>query len=86
MDTIIIDCTKIDSREMLHEVFAKALHFPAWYGKNLDALHDCLTAMTGTIRLENWDTAENKLGKYGLAAKKTIAQAAFQNPNLLIIM
>lgn len=21
----------------------KALHFPAWYGANLDALHDCLT-------------------------------------------
>lgn len=28
--------------EILTE-FGKALHFPTWYGANLDALHDCLT-------------------------------------------
>jgi RNAse (barnase) inhibitor barstar len=28
--------------EALHE-FGRALGFPAWYGGNLDALHDCLT-------------------------------------------
>lgn len=28
--------------EVLHEL-GRALGFPAWYGGNLDALHDCLT-------------------------------------------
>jgi RNAse (barnase) inhibitor barstar len=28
--------------EVLHE-FGRGLGFPAWYGGNLDALHDCLT-------------------------------------------
>lgn len=28
--------------EALHQ-FGRALGFPAWYGGNLDALHDCLT-------------------------------------------
>lgn len=83
---ITIDCSAIDSRESLHRVFAEALSFPEWYGKNLDALHDCLTEISGTIRLENWDIAEAKLGRYGLTAKTAIAKAAFENPNLEIIL
>nr|MBQ8244343.1 barstar family protein [Oscillospiraceae bacterium] len=83
---VTIDCTKIDSRESLHAVFAEALQFPAWYGNNLDALHDCLSAVTGTVRLENWEAAQAALGRYGLAAKRAIMDAAFQNQNLDLIL
>lgn len=86
MEEIVIDCTKIDSREALHSVFAEALSFPSWYGNNLDALYDCLTGLTGTIRLIDWDVAESNLGKYGLAAKRAIANAAFNNTNLEIVL
>ena len=48
---VTIDCSRIQSEEDLHRIFAEALSFPAWYGKNLDALHDCLTVLSGTIRL-----------------------------------
>lgn len=82
---IVIDCAAIDSKETLHRVFAEALSFPEWYGNNLDAMHDCLTAMSGTIRLLDWEAAEAKLGKYGLSAKKVFAEAALENTNLEIL-
>jgi len=34
--------THTELGEILAEL-GKVLHFPAWYGANLDALHDCLT-------------------------------------------
>ncbi len=34
--------TDFDKKQM-HEHIAKVLHFPQYYGKNLDALYDCLS-------------------------------------------
>ncbi len=82
---VTIDCVQIHNREDLHRIFAEALAFPAWYGNNLDALHDCLTSLSGTLRLEHWETAEAVLGKYGLAARRAIADAALQNQKLNLI-
>lgn len=82
---ITIDCSAIENRQDLHRIFADALSFPSWYGNNLDALHDCLASLSGTVRLENWEIAEEKLGRYGLAAKKAIAHAALENEDLLVI-
>lgn len=85
MMNITIDCSAIESRQDLHRIFAEALSFPSCYGSNLDALHDMLTSLSGTVRLENWDAAEERLGRYGLSAKKAIAHAALENENLLVI-
>ena len=68
----------------MHRTFSEALSFPSWYGSNLDALHDQLTSLSGTIRLENWETAEERLGKYGLSAKKVLLHAALENENLIL--
>lgn len=82
---VTIDCSQIRTKEDLHRIFAEVLSFPHWYGKNLDALHDCLASLSGTIRLEGWEEAERALGKYGAAARRAIADAAFQNQNLDLI-
>ena len=37
----------LDGRTLTHEAIAAALHLPAYYGANLDALHDCLTEIGG---------------------------------------
>ena len=45
MKEITIDCRGVLSREEMHRVLAQALSFPDHYGRNLDALHDQLTAI-----------------------------------------
>ena len=45
MKEIVINCTAVGSMAEMHEVLARELNFPDWYGKNLDALHDCLTGL-----------------------------------------
>lgn len=82
MEEIIIDCSQIGNREDLHRIFRETLSFPGWYGNNLDALYDCLTNISGTIRLLDWETAETRLGTYGQRAKKVIATAALHNETL----
>src|SRR5687767_9078982 len=37
------DCSKWGTEEVMHEEFANRLEFPDYYGKNLDALNDCLS-------------------------------------------
>ncbi len=43
MKKIIIDGAKIATKDELHDTLAAAFGFPEWYGRNLDALYDCLT-------------------------------------------
>lgn len=45
MKQIHLHCEDIRSPRQLHERLRDALGFPDWYGCNLDALHDCLTAL-----------------------------------------
>ena len=43
MNYVFLDGAKILSHADLHRAFADALDFPDYYGRNLDALRDCLT-------------------------------------------
>ena len=80
---ITIDCTHIRTREDLYAAMDRSLPLPC--GHSLDALHDVLTSITGTIRLEGWEEACAALGKYGQAAKKAVAHAALENEKLDIL-
>ena len=82
MEERTIDCTQIRTKEDLHRIFRETLGFPEWYGNNLDALYDCLTEISGRVRLLDWDAAEIQLGPYGKNAKKVIAAAALRNTDL----
>jgi len=51
---VIIDALKLNERKEAHEYLAKVFEFPAYYGKNLDALYDCLSEMNiEKIKIEN---------------------------------
>ncbi|WP_433327905.1 barstar family protein [Spirillospora sp. CA-294931] len=41
-DIVHLDALTWTTEQDLHQAFASALDFPAYYGHNLDALHDCL--------------------------------------------
>lgn len=87
MKEITIDCRGFVPRSDLHKAFADALSFPDYYGNNLDALHDCLTAISEETRIHllNWDAAEASLGNYARGAKRAILDAAIANTNLAIL-
>ena len=86
MERIVMDCGKIRTKEDFHSALAKVLHFPDWYGGNLDALHDLLTEIgtDTTLQLHSWADAEAALGAYGSRLEKVMAVSALENPNLHI--
>ena len=43
MKKVTINTVELSTMDEIHEHLAKELNFPAYYGKNLDALYDCLT-------------------------------------------
>ena len=47
----VLDVSACETAEDLHRALAEGLHFPAWYGGNLDALHDCLTDLNEPTEL-----------------------------------
>ena len=53
METIRLDGAGLCRREEAMELLGRALALPEWWGRNLDALYDCLTGGLGRpVRLE----------------------------------
>lgn len=78
-----IDCAEIVTRPQLHRALAQTLKFPEWYGHNLDALHDLLTARTCPTRLvlENWEN----FAPLGQGFRRVLEDAADENPKFSVI-
>ena len=87
MKEITINCRGFVPRSDLHKAFAEALSFPDWYGNNLDALYDQLTAICEetVICLENWIDAEGSMGRYAICARRAMEDAVQANPKLKIV-
>ena len=66
MEFIIIDGRRMTSIEATHAYLASTLRLPDYYGRNLDALHDCLTDLSRSvwIILINGDFMDRNLGDY----------------------
>ena len=66
MKVIIIDANRFVSKSEAHECISEALAFPEYYGKNLDALADCLSELgrDTAVVMTNSDAAREKLGGY----------------------
>lgn len=79
---LIIDGTLIQDREALHDLLSRELQLPKWYGRNLDALQDCLTdrRQPVDIILLHQETLMENLGMYGAMFRKVLLDAARENP------
>lgn len=56
-----IDGTTIRTKDDFYDAVAAALSFPAWFGRNLDALYDCLRDLSWLPRGEHvlvWSAPE----------------------------
>ena len=45
MKNFVLDLRKVKSLEGAHEAMMATFEFPSYYGKNLDALNDCISEM-----------------------------------------
>jgi len=45
MKTVFIDMSRITDQPSFHEAFQSAMGFPAFYGANMDAWIDCMSAV-----------------------------------------
>lgn len=62
-----LDGRLLTSRTMLHDVLSKELELPEHYGRNLDALWDCLTESSArplTIHWSHYEASKKQLGEY----------------------
>ncbi len=69
--------------DAIHDRLAEALRFPAYYGRNLDALYDCLTEVQedAQIRLIHPELLE----RHGKVLQRLLQRAAQCNPHLQIL-
>ena len=60
MKSVILDAKKMLEKEKMHEYFAKKFDLPEHYGRNLDALFDCLCEINEPtlIKLKNEDALQ----------------------------
>ena len=57
---IVLDASRMTSKEEAHAYLKEVLSLPEYYGNNLDALHDCLEEMTDVeIVVKNVEDAGN---------------------------
>lgn len=84
MRVCILDGQKVKNKEMLHDALSHELALPDWYGRNLDALYDCLTDIREEteIQLLNESVLKENLGDYIKILMKVIYMAAKENPQI----
>lgn len=83
---IVLDGAKVKNRRGLHKYLHRALGFPDYYGKNLDALYDCLTDLHRDVELviENPAALEASLGAYAEGLDEVLRRASQENPHLTV--
>ena len=76
-----IDSAAMTSRSAAHSELQHALELPEHYGRNLDALWDCITGMHASVTLTNPAPMLNALGVYGCKLVQTMFEAMDANEN-----
>ena len=80
---VTLDLTRLTDRAHTHLYLQEQFRFPDWYGKNLDALYDCLTEYPPCrIVLVNGHVSCDGCAP---AILDTIRDAAAENPGLELV-
>ena len=86
--TALIDGAVIETREHLHDVLAEQLSLPEYYGRNLDALFDCLTDLHEPTDIVVRHTEElfAHLGVYADVLQTVLSDAEGENLHLHLVI
>ena len=79
-----IDGAEIQTRDDLHDALSRQLRLPEYYGRNLDALYDCLTGLSEPVELHLLRKAElvANLGIYADVFETVLRDACAENTRL----
>ena len=82
----VLEVSACETAEDLHRALAEGLHFPAWYGGNLDALHDCLTDLSDPVHLTvlHAQALEDALGAYCRSFQRVLSDSAQENEHFTL--
>lgn len=82
MDVIRLDGSELTQRAQAMELLGQALDLPEWWGRNLDALYDCLTQPDCPRCLELRNRAAMAETPFGRRLLRVLRDAAAENPLL----
>ena len=80
METIELDGSLLQNREEAMDLLERALDLPEWWGRNLDALHDCLTDLGRPVRLELRGRERLEAAAYGRRLLRVLQDSAAETP------
>ena len=82
--TALIDGAVIETRGQLHNALSEQLALPEYYGRNLDALFDCLTdfRQDTALRVIHAEELFAHLGVYADVLQAVLRDACAENPHL----
>ncbi len=87
MNIVVLNGHTVESMADVHRLFDESLHFPAWYGANLDALNDMLGEQGAPVLifLSAREKLLEKLGRRGEALMELLEQASRENPHVILM-
>lgn len=86
METIRLDGARLCRREEAMELLGQALALPEWWGRNLDALHDCLTDLGRPVRLELRSRGALETSAFGRRLLRVLEDSAAETPYLELVL
>lgn len=80
MKRVELIASQLTDKNILHDVLIRELELPEWYGRNLDALHDCLTQLQDVELVLIGFPDEGYLAR----VRRVIVDAAWENNSLTL--
>ena len=80
MKRVELIASQLTDKNILHDVLIRELELPEWYGRNLDALHDCLTQLQDVELVLVSFPDEGYLAR----VRRVIVDAAWENNSLTL--
>ena len=83
MKRIVLDLRTFDDREQAHTYLQEKLNLPAYYGRNLDALHDCLLDIREDMGFLLH--VPEKMERFAGGLRSVFEDVCIENPHLHLI-
>ena len=85
MSECIIQGNRISGWDALYDQLSEELALPEWFGRNLDALYDCLTDLHDCqITIYHWEKLAERLGRKSSALRQVLSDAGLENNSLTV--